>query len=137
MKTINVKKVFIGLVFASMIFVGCKNQMKGTAYLNDSAKKEAMFFSTETAGVLEFVDGNNVDILFPYAIDTKNTNSNISISKELWIHGEYEQSGNTITIQFKLSETQKEPAILELEIKNDGKILVGKDGGSFAKIDNK
>ena len=53
------------------------------------------------------------------------------------IPGEYEKKGNTITVYFTLDNKQKEPALLMFEVKDDGKALVGKNGGVFVKTDNK
>ena len=117
---------------------GGKNMptMKGTTYVNSNAKDEPMVFVTETVGVLEFGDDNKVEILFPYAIDTKNfSGSGFSISRELWISGEYEISGSTITIRFKLNESQEEPGVLEVQLKDDAKTLLGNQGESFNKMD--
>gem|GEM_PF-1147250 len=114
--------------------------MKGTTYVNSSAANKPMVFETETAGVLKFVDNKKVDILFPYAIDTKNFQVQGSIggsgvSSELWVPGEYKKNGSTITVSFKLSKDQKEPGVLEVQVKDDGKTLVGEQGESFNKID--
>ena len=38
---------------------------------------------------------------------------------------------------FTLDNKQKEPALLMFEVKDDGKALVGKNGGVFVKTDNK
>ena len=109
--------------------------MKGTTYVNRNAEDKPMVFMTGTVGVLEFADDKKVDILFPYAIDTKGLGSTIGISRELWIGGEYERTGSKITIRFKLNKDQVEPGVLEVEVKDDGKTLFGKQGERFNKID--
>jgi len=137
----NLRKMVAGVASLAVVvmFVACSSTptMKGTTYVNNNAKNKPMVFMTETVGVLEFVDDKKVDILFPYAIDTESLggSSGIRISSELWISGEYERIGNTITIHFKLSESQEEPGELKVEVKDEGKTLLGKEGQSFNKID--
>ena len=109
--------------------------MKGITYVNSNAKDKPMVFMTETVGVLEFVDDNKVDILFPYAIDTENFGSGISISRELWISGEYERNGSKITVRFKLNKDQEESGVLEFQVKDEENTLLGEQGESFNKID--
>ena len=131
------KIVFNYLMVAVLaILTSCSGtSMKGTTYVNDNAKNEPMVFGTETVGVLKFVDDNKVDILFPYAIDTRNNESSIRISSELWIGGEYERTKNTITISFKLNENQIQPGTLEVQVKDDGKTLCNSQGVCFKKIE--
>jgi hypothetical protein len=109
--------------------------MKGTTYINSNAENKPMFFATETVGVLEFVGDNKVDILFPYAIDKENIKSTIRVSSELWVPGEYKRTGNTITIHLKLNKDQEKPVVLEVQVKDDGKTLLGGHGARFNKID--
>jgi len=113
--------------------------MKGITYVNRNAKDKPMVFMTETVGVLKFVDNNTVAILFPYAIDTKNFEVKgsypVAISRELTIQGSYEKIGSTITIRFKLNDKQEEPGVLKVQVKDDGKTLLGDQGECFNKID--
>ena len=112
-----------------------QSTMKGTTYVNSNAEKKPMFFMTETIGVLEFVDDKKVEILFPYAIDTKSIESPVSISSELWVSGEYERIGNKITISVKLTKDQEKPGIFEFQLQEDGKTLLGEQGRRFNKFD--
>ena len=114
------------------------NGMKGSKFVNGDVKHDPMNFSTtETVGVVYFADDRHVELFFPYAIDSDKTESTIRVSSELRIPGEYEKKGNTITVYFTLDNKQKEPALLMFEVKDDGKALVGKNGGVFVKTDNK
>lgn len=135
------RRILIGLTVVSMVctmsvlIIGCKTStMKGATYVNDNAERKPMVFMTGTVGVLKFVDNNRVDILFPYAIDTEKMESSISIGSEIWISGEYGRIGNIITIRFKLNEDQDEPGILEIEVKDDGKTLLGENDERFNKL---
>jgi hypothetical protein len=134
----NLKRILFGLATMSIIsLVACDtNTMKGTTYVNDNAEHKPMVFMIETVGELEFVDGSKVNILFPYAIDTEAMESRIGISSELRILGEYERNGNAITIRFKLNEKQKDAGVLEVEIKEDGRTLLGEHGERFNKKGN-
>jgi hypothetical protein len=140
MKKTSIRKVLVGLTVVlsictvSILATGCTEKtptMKGSTYVNDKAEHKPLVFMTETVGVLKFVDDNKVEILFPYAIDT----DNIAISSEIWASGEYERSGNTVSIRFKLNKSQEKPGVLEIEVKDDGKTLLGKNGGYFNKVD--
>mgnify|MGYP000844300553 CR=1 FL=1 len=114
------------------------NGMKGSKFVNGDVKHDPMNFSTtETVGIVYFADDRHVELFFPYAIDSDKTESTIRVSSELRIPGEYEKKGNTITVYFTLDNKQKEPALLMFEVKDDGKALVGKNGGVFVKTDNK
>ncbi len=130
----NYLAVAVLIVLTALTSCGGKSTMKGTTYVNSNAENKPMVFMTGTVGVFEFVDDNRVDILFPHAIDTKNMGGTIGISSELWVGGEYERSGSKITIRFKLNKDQAEPGVLEVEVKDDGKTLLGEQGERFNKM---
>jgi hypothetical protein len=111
--------------------------MKGTTYVNANPMNEPMVFGNKTVGVFEFVDENKVEILFPYAIDTRKNESSIRISSELWIAGEYERTDNTINISFKLNKNQESPGILTVHISDDSETLIGGNGVRFTKLTKK
>ncbi|MDR1582336.1 MAG: hypothetical protein LBS55_03600, partial [Prevotellaceae bacterium] len=84
------RRILIGLTIASIVcaipvlITGCiKNTstMKGTTYVNRNAENKPLAFMIETVGVFKFVDDNKVNILFPYAIDTKDIG--IKVSSEI------------------------------------------------------
>lgn len=136
------KRIYLTIAMAVLTaLTSCSgtSTMKGTTYVNSNAENKPMNFMTENVGVLEFTDDKKVDILFPYAIDTKGmevkgTMASGLLSSELWISGEYEKAGTKITIRFKLREDQKDSGVLEVQIKDDGKTLLGNEGERFNKV---
>jgi len=127
--------VAVFTVLTALTSCGGKSTMKDTTYFNSNPEKTPMAFMTKTVGVLEFVDNKKVEICFPYAIDTENMKGNIGVSSELWVPGEYKRVGNAITVHFKLSKDQKEPVVLEFQVKDEGKFLLGEQSERFDKID--
>lgn len=136
MKKVVFNYLVVAVIAVLAVLTSCSGPptMKGTTYVNSNAENKPMTFTTGTVGVFDFVDDNNVNILFPYAIDIQ-MESGIKISSEMRISGEYKRSRNTITIRFKLKEDQEEPGVLEVEVKDDGKTLLGKQGEVFNKIE--
>jgi hypothetical protein len=127
----------VGAFAVALSTTGCQTaSMKGSVYVNDNPAKTPMLFTTETLGVLDFKDDKIVAIIFPYAIDTGKINSNFAaMSGEINAEGQYEKTGSTIVVRFKLNDNQKEPGVMSFEMKDDGETLVGKNGGQFLKID--